>query len=574
MQSARMKAAGLILIAAAVYLVGNGRTQLFDRDEPRYAQCSRQMLQSGDWVVPRLYDEIRAKKPPGIYWCQATAMKLLGDNAFSARLPSSLAMALTLTVLAVVLWRETGAERTLWMLFVFATSALTIYSAKVAMTDSVLLLWTTIALLCIYRLWRGVGAWPAVIVLSISIGAAGLVKGPFILGVLAGTVVLLVLLAALDRWSARRKREAPEPIFPLERFPLSYQTQLPKEPPQVLRKSMSFAIKLAVGLVIIAMMIVPWLVMVHHREPNFLRASTRDAMEHLQSGSEGHTGPPGYHLALIWVTFLPWSILLPLSIVLAFRNRRDPQVRFALAAVLGTWIFVEILQTKLPHYILPAFPWLSFLTADAIVRCLRGQQADLQSRGIKIAAVILGIVALGICTGPWWWLSYKFHDFPWTALMTLGIIGCFFAGAIVYFFLKQRAGSALLSMGFGSLAIAAVLFGIYFPLAKPLRISIQIAQILKRVDAVHRGDALMLDYKEPSLAFYQGGTIREADHARPVMEHLQSAPPWLVLTRGVWNEATPQQRAKLQVIGEPAIGLNYSDSLRPTEVFVARNYAR
>jgi 4-amino-4-deoxy-L-arabinose transferase-like glycosyltransferase len=48
MQSAGLKAAGLILIAATVYLVGNGRTQLFDRDEPRYAQNSRQMLQSGD----------------------------------------------------------------------------------------------------------------------------------------------------------------------------------------------------------------------------------------------------------------------------------------------------------------------------------------------------------------------------------------------------------------------------------------------------------------------------------------------------------------------------------------------
>ena len=77
----RLPLAGIVftlLAAAAVYFAGNGRVQLWDRDEPRYAQCSRQMLESGDWVVPRLYDSLRTKKPPLIYWCQAAAMKLLG----------------------------------------------------------------------------------------------------------------------------------------------------------------------------------------------------------------------------------------------------------------------------------------------------------------------------------------------------------------------------------------------------------------------------------------------------------------------------------------------------------------
>jgi hypothetical protein len=100
-----------------------------------------------------------------------------------------------------------------------------------------------------------------------------------------------------------------------------------------------------------------------------------------------------------------------------------------------------------------------------------------------------------------------------------------------------------------------------------------LARILREHDAVHPGDALMLDYKEPSLAFYQGGTIREADRARPGMRHLATAPPWLVMTRGAWSEATPEDRAQLEIVGEPAIGLNYSDSLRPVEVIVARNHA-
>src|SRR5687767_8070135 len=88
----RLKLALLILFAGITYLVGNGSVALWDRDEPRYAQTSRQMLQSGDWIVPRFLGEVRTAKPILIYWCQAAAMKVLGDTDFAARLPSAIAM--------------------------------------------------------------------------------------------------------------------------------------------------------------------------------------------------------------------------------------------------------------------------------------------------------------------------------------------------------------------------------------------------------------------------------------------------------------------------------------------------
>src|SRR3954468_10210768 len=106
--------AAVVALAALVYLLGNGRVALWDRDEPRYAQTSRQMLTSGDWIVPRLLDEPRLAKPIFIYWCQASAMKLLGDNDFAARLPSSIAMTLTLVFVAAVTYRAVGPERALW----------------------------------------------------------------------------------------------------------------------------------------------------------------------------------------------------------------------------------------------------------------------------------------------------------------------------------------------------------------------------------------------------------------------------------------------------------------------------
>src|SRR5256714_12041347 len=110
----RLRIVIFILSAACLYLIGNGQVSLWDRDEPRYAQTSRQMLQSGDWVVPHFLGEIRTAKPPFIYWCQATAMKLLGDTAFAARLPSTVATLLTLLLMSIALPHEIGRRRTIW----------------------------------------------------------------------------------------------------------------------------------------------------------------------------------------------------------------------------------------------------------------------------------------------------------------------------------------------------------------------------------------------------------------------------------------------------------------------------
>src|SRR3954464_8462922 len=104
----------LILAAGCVYLLGNDRVPLWDRDEPRNAQAARQMLTSGDWVVPRFLDKVRTAKPPFTAWCQASAMWVLGQNSFAARLPSALAMTLTLIVLAVVLGRYVDRQRAFW----------------------------------------------------------------------------------------------------------------------------------------------------------------------------------------------------------------------------------------------------------------------------------------------------------------------------------------------------------------------------------------------------------------------------------------------------------------------------
>src|SRR5690348_711883 len=78
-----------ILAAASLYLIGNARVSFWDRDEPWYAQGTRQMVQTADCAVPRFLDKLRATKPPLVYWLQATAVTLLGAREFSYRLEAS-----------------------------------------------------------------------------------------------------------------------------------------------------------------------------------------------------------------------------------------------------------------------------------------------------------------------------------------------------------------------------------------------------------------------------------------------------------------------------------------------------
>ena len=80
----------LLLFSLALLLAGNWILPLTDRDETRFAEASREMLQRGDYVVPWFNDAWRFDKPVLIYWCQMASYRVLGENDFAARLPSVL----------------------------------------------------------------------------------------------------------------------------------------------------------------------------------------------------------------------------------------------------------------------------------------------------------------------------------------------------------------------------------------------------------------------------------------------------------------------------------------------------
>jgi 4-amino-4-deoxy-L-arabinose transferase-like glycosyltransferase len=468
---------GLLCIvagAAALYLLGNERIPLWDRDEPRYAECSREMLQSGDWVVPRFLGQLRAHKPPLIYWCQLTAMELLGGTAQAARLPSAIAVTLVVALLAAFVRRIADARVAAWTAFIFATSSLVIAGAKLCITDGVLLLWVCIGQGCLYLLWRR-PSLSASLVFWLATALAGLTKGPVVLLVHAGT---LIVLAALDTRGHWRSAAAWKGAVAWWR-----------------------RLRPIAGVMILAAIVLPWIILVHQRAPDFLPLLLSRAGRYAAGGAEGHAAPPGYYLLLIWGLLFPWSFFLPAAVGTALKDNRDiPLSRFALAAAIGPWLVMELIANKLPFYILPSFPALAVLTAQLIVR-----------RDKTRAPLILG-------------------------------------GAMA--------------------AVAAILFTLILPNISSLSASRQIARQLNALGAGGDVTVAMIDYREPSLAFYQGGGARETS-----LSALYSATPphWAVITSAGWSKLAPAVRQRYQIIGQPVRAALYNDGLRTTQVIIVRS---
>src|ERR1017187_6580173 len=98
----------IMLISLVLLLAGNWILPLTDRDETRFAEASREMLQRGDYVVPWFNGHWRFDKPILIYWCQAASYRVFGENPFAARLPSVLFT--TATALLLVRWGRKVAD--------------------------------------------------------------------------------------------------------------------------------------------------------------------------------------------------------------------------------------------------------------------------------------------------------------------------------------------------------------------------------------------------------------------------------------------------------------------------------
>ena len=94
MKSAIRNSVLLFFGSVLFHLAGTWSLPLIDRDEPRFAEASREMIQRADFVVPHFNNQLRLDKPPLAYWAQVASYRIFGESDFSARFPSAIAAAL------------------------------------------------------------------------------------------------------------------------------------------------------------------------------------------------------------------------------------------------------------------------------------------------------------------------------------------------------------------------------------------------------------------------------------------------------------------------------------------------
>jgi len=366
LKSEPAKYAMLFFACVLFHILGTWALPLIDRDEPRFAEASREMIQRGDYVVPYFNDQLRLDKPPLTYWAQVASYRIFGENDFAARFPSAIAAALT--AISVFAWGRGigGGKVGWWAAIIFTLSLQTFVHAKAAVADMWVVLFITIAHWAGYELIEHrtpntqrstpnsetpgqtsnikhqTSIWWFTFYLSLALGF--LAKGP-----IAWTALLTVGAAIIYTrdWHAVRR--------------------------------FKFIGGSLLTLVVIALWGVPALIQTHGEF--FTVGIGRHVVARSFMTLEGHgAGSVGMYVLLlpfyfvtVFVSFFPWSIKLPWLARRLWRNRkagvdvsgynRDPINAYLIAGIAVIFIIFTLVSTKLPHYTLPAFPLLGLLLA-------------------------------------------------------------------------------------------------------------------------------------------------------------------------------------------------------------------
>jgi 4-amino-4-deoxy-L-arabinose transferase-like glycosyltransferase len=489
----------LALLGLLLWLPGILSLPPLDRDESRFAQSSRQMVETGNWVDIRLGHVPRYKKPVGIYWLQAAATSIAGggrdDQIWTYRLPSLFGAIAASWLTVWVALAVTGAEAAFLAGLLMLGSVLLTAEASIATTDAVLLacaLGVQGVLLRLYRAARDPDAPPNLrqvsrrLLLSgwVACAAGILVKFP----VVPGTAIATILgLLVWDFWR-RRKAGTGEPVADWLR-----------------------SLKLVKGFFLTLLLISPWLIAITIQSQGaFLEQSLgNDFASKMAGGQESHGAWPGYFLLLSAATFWPAILFVLPGIVQAFQRRAEPGIRFLLAWAASWWLAVEIVPTKLPHYVLEAYPPLAILAAMFVLdpRPVRFLAA---ARWIAIAQFVVGAVlftavlmVLPLYFGP---------GLAWPLLAAAGVGAALALAALVLAILKKFPAAALLSF----LALLVFVPGLTAGVAPRLD-ELWVTQRLKHMVALtsEPGDPApaLAGYEEPSMLFAFGADTVLSDGA-------------------------------------------------------------
>ena len=342
--SNRRTAIVLALLSLLTFVPGIFQIPPVDRDEAYFAQATKQMIETGDYVDIRYQDDVRYRKPVGIYWMQAvvvnTASALGIPNAHTTiwlyRIPSLIgAVGAVLATFWCALAFVSRRGAILAALMMMASTMLGA-EARLAKTDAMLLFTIVTAMAVLARAYlasRRGGAPPSFAQLAIfwtALAVGILVKGPLNLMVVGLAAVTVSAIDRSGRW-----------LLTLRPLP---------------------------GFGWLLLLVLPWFIAIYARVGGqfLFSAVGHDMLGKVAGGQETHGAPPGLYIVLFFATFFPASMLAGLATPAIWAVRREPAARFLLSWLLPSWIVFELVVTKLPHYVLPLYPAIAILIAGAV----------------------------------------------------------------------------------------------------------------------------------------------------------------------------------------------------------------
>jgi 4-amino-4-deoxy-L-arabinose transferase-like glycosyltransferase len=469
----------LTLLCAVLFAPGLAGVPVMDRDEARYMQATRQMAESGDYVVVRFQDDLRAKKPVGIHWLQAAAVAAFSHPAKTEAWPYRLPSALGVLLAVLMTFRVASGlfDRRIALLAggLLASSLMAVVEAHLAKTDGVLLGLTTVVMGCFALIYaQGKGGKPAPswapLALWLALGCAMLVKGP--------VPAMILVLSGLALAAADRDIGFLRGLRPV------------------------------MGVVLATAVVLPWLVAVNDQTQGAFvaKAVGEDLLPKLLGAQESHGAPPGTYLLLAGLTFWPASLFLWPALWRAWRQRTTPGLRFCLAWAVPAWIAFELIPTKLPHYTLPLYPALAMMVAAALFAVRDGTYDLLSGRGSLAWYAVWSLLGLALAAVPV--AAPMLHgDGPvaWSWIAALGGVAAV-AGAWVQIARRRFLNAAAAAMAGAAVLWMAVFGGVMADGLDDLWVSEAVAQAR---DAHAPGGLLAVaGYHEPSLVFLAGTATR------------------------------------------------------------------
>lgn len=465
------------LITLAFYLPGAFLLPVIDRDEALFAQASKQMLESGDYLNIQFQDRARLNKPAGIYWLQSATVKtievLTGQDVSSKiwayRLPSVLGCVLAV-LLTFALGRRLFDQRTAFLgALLLGTSLMLLMQAIQARVDAVLLAVVMLAQLTLAKAWinsetvqrNGLGN---ALLFWVAQGIGLLLKGPIVLIITLLTIITLVIVQKQFRWINTLR-----PLW---------------------------------GWIIPVMMVVPWFIAIQQASHGaFLESSVgKDFLPKLFSGQESHGAPPGYYLLTGLLLLFPAVWVFPSAIKTIWKAKKiNRSVLFCLCWLIPGWILFELVPTKLPHYVMPVYPALTLLIAWAVLSLQPEANRQLP---VWIGA-ILGIVLSTVFAVAAPLAAIHFSGLIlWTYFIPSAVIVLGAALTVMFLFKQEYLQTLITSIISFALCLVSLFIWI-IPSLSDLWVSDKIKMFLQSHQLTEK-PLIVTGYSEPSVVFING----------------------------------------------------------------------